>query len=153
MGFVGGRKMLITAFFCFGIAVCIVAGLICYSLAKTVKKGENESNEGAMPPADANAAWMHLRAAMRDMCSQREYKETPLQKGLRSWAGTLVICAGLCTIGMVLELEYRQSISMDQVMSGLVGSQRVTVPIAKGHSQEPANGQSTNGQPSQQMNR
>lgn len=108
-------------FFFFGLALCLFAGVVCLALAKSMKGTPHEHLS-----ADDRLAWYQIKAAMRDLYSRYEIRETPLQHSLRSWAGTLVICAGLCLIGIVLEVEYDQRISVDNIFSGLTGEHPVS---------------------------
>jgi hypothetical protein len=108
--------MVIATFFCLGLAVCIFAGLICFAMAKSAKTAMTVQ----LPPNE-RAAWNRLKIAIMELYSRYESTETTRQKSLRSWAGTLVICAGLCMIGIVLEVRYNNVISARSVVSGLTG--------------------------------
>jgi len=110
--------MFTATFFFLGLAVCIFAGLICFALAKSAKAS-------AQLPPNERAAWNRLKIAIMELYSRYESTETPRQKALRSWTGTLVICAGLCMIGIVLEVRYNSFISARTVVSGLMGEQHV----------------------------
>jgi hypothetical protein len=119
-------------FFCVGLAACIVGGLICFAMAKTMK-GTPVSQ---LSPED-RVAWNQIKIAMMDLYSRYETKETPAQRSLRSWAGTLVICAGLCLIGVVLEVEFDQRITMDNVFAGFLGPQSVSTCLKEPHIPQP----------------
>jgi hypothetical protein len=67
-----------------------------------------------------------LKIAIMELYSRYESTETPRQKSLRSWTGTLAICAGLCMIGVVLEVRYNSMISARSIVSGLTGEQHVS---------------------------
>ena len=110
--------MVTATFFFLGLAACIFAGLICFALAKFAKTSVQ------LPPNE-RAAWNRLKIAIMELYSRYESTETPRQKALRSWTGTLVICAGLCMIGIVLEVRYNNVISAKSVVSGLTGEQHV----------------------------
>jgi len=112
--------MVTATFFCLGLAVCIFAGLICFSLARSARKAL-----AAELPPNEKAAWNRLKIAIMELYSRYESTETPRQKALRSWAGTLVICAGLCMIGIVLEVRYNSLISVKSVVTGLTGEHRL----------------------------
>jgi len=113
--------MVSATFFFLGLAICIFAGLICFSVAKSIQKKERQADRANQPAIDEKVAWLQIKSALADLYSRYELRESPKQKALRSWAGTLVICAGLCMIGILLEVEYNQFISFDQVLSGLLG--------------------------------
>jgi hypothetical protein len=111
--------MFVATFFFLGLAVCIFAGLICFALARTAR-------QTVQLPPNERAAWNRLKIAIMELYSRYESTETPRQKALRSWTGTLVICAGLCMIGIVLEVRYNMLISTRSVVSGLTGEQHVS---------------------------
>lgn len=111
--------MFVATFFFLGLAVCIFAGLICYALARAAK-------QNVQLPPNERAAWNRLKVAIMELYSRYESTETPKQKALRSWAGTLTICAGLCMIGIVLEVRYNSMISTRNIVSGLTGEHRVS---------------------------
>ena len=104
--------MFAATFFFLGLAVCIFAGLSCFALARSAK-------QTVQLPPNERAAWNRLKIAIMELYSRDESTETPRQKALRSWTGTLVICAGLCMIGIVLEVRYNTMISTRSVVSGL----------------------------------
>jgi hypothetical protein len=115
--------MVTATFFCLGLAVCIFAGLVCYALAKSVKAA-SASQVNQVSPSEM-ASWNRLKPALVELHSRYETKETAKERALRSWAGTLVICAGLCMIGILLEARYNSFITVKNICSGLVGEQRV----------------------------
>jgi hypothetical protein len=109
-------------FFFLGLAACMCAGLVCLALIRSMR----ESHSRMISQNDKDA-WHQLKNAMMDLYWKYESKETPTQKSLRSWATTLVICSGLCLLGIALEIKYDQTISTDRICDGLVGTQTVTV--------------------------
>ena len=106
--------MVAATFFFLGLAVCIFAGLICFALARSAK-------QTVQLPPNERAAWNRLKIAIMELYSRYESTETPKQKALRSRTGTLVICAGLCMIGIVMEVRYNTMISPRSIVSGLTG--------------------------------
>jgi hypothetical protein len=105
--------MVMATFFFLALSVCIFAGLVCYSLANSIKMARV-----AHMPASEHERWEQIKMAILDLHSRYESTESPKQKALRSWAGTLVICAGLCMIGILLEVRYNSFISPKTVISG-----------------------------------
>jgi hypothetical protein len=112
--------MISATFFFLALAVCIFAGLICYSLARSIK-----TSKAPEMPANEKAAWEQIKNAMYELHSRYESTETPKQKALRSWAGTLIICSGLCMIGILMEVEFDRVISYDSVFSGFLGEGKI----------------------------
>lgn len=122
--------MFVATFFFLGLAICIFAGLICYALARAAK-------QNVQLPPNERAAWNRLKVAIMELYSRYESTETPKQKALRSWAGTLTICAGLCMIGIVLEVRYNAMISTRTIVSGLTGERHVSPDQLQPHAPPP----------------
>jgi hypothetical protein len=122
--------MFVATFFFLGLAVCIFAGLICFTLARTAK-------QNVQLPPNERAAWNRLKIAIMELYSRYESTETPKQKALRSWTGTLAICAGLCMIGIVMEVRYNTMITTRSVVSGLTGEQHISPEQVQGRSPVP----------------
>jgi len=116
--------MFTATIFFMGLALCIFASLICFGTAKTIKV-----NHAMQPPSFEKATWSQIQAALVDLYSRYESRESARQKALRSWAGTLTICSGLCMIGILLEVRYNELISVKSVVGGLVGGQQVSAPV------------------------
>jgi hypothetical protein len=110
------KTMFFASLFFLGLSVCIFACLICFALARSVKRAPSN-----MPFPSEKAAWNQIKIAIADLYSRFDHEETPKQKSLRSWAGTLIICAGLCMIGILLEVQYNQPITIEYVASCYVG--------------------------------
>lgn len=119
--------MVAATFFFLGLSVCIAAGLVCYVLARFFWQPDPIRVNPEITESE-RALWLQLKAALMELYSRYEVKETPKQRALRSWAGTLVICAGLCMIGVLLEVEFNRHISIDEVIAGFLGPQHVSVP-------------------------
>ena len=90
-----------------------------------LRLGEKRQNTVKLPPNE-RAAWNRLKIAIMELYSRYESTETPKQKALRSWTGTFAICAGLCMIGIVLEVRYNQMVSARSIVAGLTGEQHVS---------------------------
>lgn len=125
--------MVVATFFFLGLAICTFAGLVCWTMARSIKKAQKRASHVDRPAIDEKVMWLELKAALADLYSRYELRESPRQKSLRSWAGTLIICAGLCMIGILIEVEYGQTITIDRICAGFVGPQHVSVPIAAPH--------------------
>jgi hypothetical protein len=117
--------MFAASLFFLGLAVCLFASLTCFTLAKFVKWDRTSQSS-----PEYAAVWNQIKTAVK-MYSQNQPEESTTQKTLRSWTGTLVICAGLCMIGILLEVNYDRPISADSVIAGFVPIARV--PGAKQH--------------------
>jgi hypothetical protein len=116
--------MFTATFFFLGLAVCMLGGLVCYALARSLKA--TNTAHAIQPSPDERAAWERLKKALAELHSRYEGAETTKEKTLRSWVGTLVICAGLCMIGILMEARYDDMISAKSIVTGFVGKQHVT---------------------------
>jgi hypothetical protein len=125
--------MFVATFFFLALAVCIFAGLICFTLARSAK-------QNVQLPPNERAAWNRLKIAIMELYSRYESTETPKQKALRSWTGTLAICAGLCMIGIVMEVRYNTMITTRTVVSGLTGEQHISPEQVQGRTLVPMQG-------------
>jgi hypothetical protein len=115
--------MFTATFFFLALALCIFGGLVCFAMARSLRAASVANT--VQPSADEKAAWERLKKALVELHSRYEGLETPKEKLLRSWAGTAVICSGLCMIGILLETRYDTFISVKSVVSGMVGGQKV----------------------------
>jgi hypothetical protein len=123
--------MVAATFFFLGLSLCIFAGLVCWTMARSIKRTAKELKQANKPEIDEKAIWLELKTALADLYSRYEMRESPKEKYLRSWTGTLIICAGLCMIGILLEVEYNSPITVDRIIAGFVGPQHVSVPTVK----------------------
>jgi hypothetical protein len=113
-------------FFFLVLALCIFGGLVCFAMARSLRAASVANT--VQPSPDEKAAWERLKKALVELHSRYEGLETPKEKLLRSWAGTSLICSGLCMIGILLETRYDTLITVKSVVSGLVGGQKVNMP-------------------------
>jgi hypothetical protein len=122
--------MVTATFFFLGLSICIFAGLVCWTMARSIRKSAQELKQQNKPAINEKAIWLELKTALADLYSRYEIRESPKEKLLRSWAGTLVICAGLCMIGILMEVEYKQTVTIDRIIASFVGPQHVSVSVA-----------------------
>lgn len=127
--------MFTATFFFLGLALCIFAGLVCFALARSLKAAHAANT--IQPSPDEKAAWERLKKALVELHSRYEGVETSKEKTLRSWAGTLLICSGLCMIGILLETRYDHFITIRSVVSGLTGERSVSPSVIR-HDLAPA---------------
>jgi hypothetical protein len=120
--------MFTATFFFFALAVCLVAGLVLFSLVQSCKPAVDVDS-----PNGGTSAWSRCKSALAHLHSTKTADNAPTHKALRSWAGTLLICSGLCMIGVVLEAEYGGRISSNSVFAGLLGEPTVSGATATGH--------------------
>jgi hypothetical protein len=106
-----------------GLAVCTLAFAVCYALANR----EKTVNPNQLS-ADEKKIWTQIKSVMCELNSRYEKKMTRKQLILRSWAGTFAICAGLCLVGIVMEVKYRHPINTKNVVAAFAGDTNVAVP-------------------------
>ncbi len=111
--------MLTSAFYFFGMAGLLVAASVCFSIGRVLKV------HGSLVTGDEDPAWYGARTwdemkatfiVWYARCQEREAKN---RKMILSWARTLLLCAGLCLIGLYLELQFDQTVSVSQIAASL----------------------------------
>ncbi|MEN6452107.1 MAG: hypothetical protein ABFC96_16575 [Thermoguttaceae bacterium] len=124
---------------CLGVAASILVGLIVYPTVALARAARAQLSPQALTPQYA------LRLGAAVLCSRSRREETRVQKALRSWSGTMVICAGICMIGVLLETHYNSTISLKSIVSGLVPQRRVSVQacLPRVHRAKPATAKRT----------
>ncbi len=124
-----------TVTICFlGAAAVIVAVSACLTLTRMRKA--NTARELCNPPACCrDATWCEIKEAWANWLARCQEIEASKRKAIRSFARTLVLSAALGLVGVVLEVDFGQPISVDSIVAGLVQSQPVrTVSHSPGHS-------------------
>jgi hypothetical protein len=149
--------MLIISYYFLGVAVSILAALICLSTGKRAGKCVEVELDtlhavsvclpaGRRASADASTAAMYkdltwdekLKASdaktvwvrWYDRCKRKAIEK---QKVMFSWTRTLALCAALCLIGVLLETEFDQPITYRTILVGF-GSpcpEALVVPISQ----------------------
>ncbi|MCE5268236.1 MAG: hypothetical protein LLG00_10165 [Planctomycetaceae bacterium] len=110
---------------CLGLSACIFAGLVCYRIISVMKAARVANSSRHL------VSWDNVKTAVAGRYARYERKEGPWQRALRSWAGTLIICAGMCMVGVALEVQYNRPITVKNVVSGFVQQPRVSAQMCK----------------------
>jgi len=134
--------MLTISFYFLGLAVSILATLICFSTGKRAgKRVEVELDAlhaaavclptGKRATADAAAAAMYKELTLDEKIKLSDIKTIWIQwyerckkkavekqKAMYSWTRTLALAAALCLIGVLLEAEFDQPITIRTVLAG-----------------------------------
>jgi hypothetical protein len=118
--------MFTTTLIFLGIAGFIVAVSFCFSTAKPAT-GDGTATGRQSLTWDEKATWPEIRAAWLEWYARCQKMEAPRQKAMCSWGRTLVLCAGLCLGGVLLEVEFDQPISVRSILAGF----RQTHVVAK----------------------
>jgi hypothetical protein len=69
---------------------------------------------------DEKNKWQDMKAVWMKWYVQCQEKAIMRRTAMYSWVRTLALCAALCLIGVVLEVEFGQSISLDHVLDGVI---------------------------------
>ena len=134
--------MLTISFYFLGLAAFIVAALFCFSRGKRAGKcgeveldtlraasiclptGKRESTDTATIAMYKKMAWDEkiklsdiktIWLQWYERCKRRAIKR---QKTMYSWARTLTVAALLCLVGVLLEAEFDQPITMRTILAG-----------------------------------
>jgi hypothetical protein len=134
--------MLTISFYFLGLAVFVLATLICISTGKRAgKRVEVELDAlhaaavclptGKRPTDELTTTAMYKELTLNEKIKISDVKTIWLQwyerckkkavekqKFLYSWSRTLIIAAGLCLIGVLLEAEFDQPITVQTVLAG-----------------------------------
>jgi hypothetical protein len=122
-----GAELMVTATWYFlGIAACLVTAIACLT------KGRRASRRVEVDLADLRMAslclvsagtkptWQAIRTMWMKWYFQCQEAAIQRQNSLYSWARTLALCAAICLMGILLEVEYGRPITADGVIDGLV---------------------------------
>jgi hypothetical protein len=107
------------------LAAFVVAILIGFSIGKQMAARHAKAACDETSSLDENTAWDEIRDTWTEWYSNCQEMDTPTQKAMLSWGRTLVLCASLCLVGIVLEVEYGTPISIDRILAGLLPSHSV----------------------------
>lgn len=108
----------------------VIAGIIALALAwisigRQVHSAAHAQVGGEHTGLSEHAAWDEIRAVWTEWYSPQQ-SNTSAERSLFSWGRTLAFCAALCLIGILLEIEFNSSISIDHIVSGFMQSTSIT---------------------------
>jgi hypothetical protein len=140
--------MFTASFYFLGLATCILATSVCFSRGKRAGRcveveldtlraasvclptGRRVAPDGAATMLctataiykgltwDEKAKWTDMKAMWVQWYHRCQEKATLKQKAMYSWARTMALCAMLCLMGVLLEAEFDQPITLNTVLSG-----------------------------------
>ena len=73
---------------------------------------------GKKPIWDEKAKWHEMKATWMEWYARCQEQAILKRKTMYSWARTLALCAVLCLVGVLLEAEFDQSISVRGILAG-----------------------------------
>ena len=80
------------------------------------------SQVGKKPTWDGQAKWQDIKTIWMKWCTRCQEAARLKQKAMYSWARTLTLCAALCLVGALLEVQFDESISIDHVVAAFCQS-------------------------------
>lgn len=103
---------------CFlGMAGFIVAILALVSMRRSPQRNGGAQRWEARPTWNEDASWDEIKAAWIKWYAQVPEMGAPRQQSLLSWGRTLALCAGLCLLGILLEVEFGSPISVQNILA------------------------------------
>jgi hypothetical protein len=157
-----GAGMMFTvslSFYFLGLAVCILAASVCLSKGKRASRRVEvdldvvRAVSVCLPTQrwaavdgtrekiykellwDKKATWTNMKAMWMQWYSLCQEKAVLKQKAMYSWTRTMALCAVLCLIGVLLQAEFDQPITIGTILAGFRRPDTVAsrVPTAQLH--------------------
>ena len=134
--------MFTASFYFLGLAACILAASVCLSWGKragkrveleldalraasvclpTARRVAADCTSAAMYKEltwDEKARWSDAKAMWQRWYARCQEKAVSKQNVMYSWARTLALSAALCLVGVLLEAEFDQPITVRNVLAG-----------------------------------
>jgi hypothetical protein len=134
--------MLTISYYFLGLAVSVLAASVCLAKGRRAGKcveveldalraasicmptGRREITDDAVAALykhlswEEKAKWSNIRAMWTRWYSVCQEKAALKQRAIYSWARTLALCALLCLVGVFLEAEFDQPITLRTVLAG-----------------------------------
>jgi hypothetical protein len=129
--------MFTATFYFLGLAGCVVAASACLTLGRRagrrldVDLSDLRAASISILTAGKKPSWDEIRALWMKWYARCQEKAMQKQQATYSWARTLALCAVLCLIGVLLEAEFDQRISVRHIWAGFDASRpaaTMTVP-------------------------
>jgi len=121
--------MLAATFVFLGLSVVAVVALI-FPEASLFQSVRDRSQTTAW---HKRASWREIKAAYECRLALADAERGQRRKeAARSWSRTFALCASLCLVGVLMEAEYDQRISLSQIFDNL------TRPYIHASNQEPS---------------
>ena len=134
--------MFTVSFYFLGVAVFVLAASVCLSQGKRASRSVEvdldtlhavsvciPTERWAAPDGtiakmykelmwDKKAKWTNMKAMWMRWYSLCQEKAVLKQKAMYSWARTMALCALLCLVGVLLEAEFDQPITIRNILAG-----------------------------------
>jgi hypothetical protein len=115
--------MFTAAFYFVGLAGFIVGASACLTLGRQAGKrvevdlADLRTASIGLLTAGRKPTWDEMRAMWMKWYAQCQEKAVLKQKATYSWARTLALCAMLCIVGVLLEVEFDEPISAPRILA------------------------------------
>jgi hypothetical protein len=130
--------MLTATFYFLGVAGFLVAACACLTKGRRVSQRlevdltDIKAASVSLLMAGKKPTWDEMRGLWMQWYARCQAKATQKQQAIYSWARTLVLCAVICIVGIVLQVELDEQASLSQALSSF--GRR---PTAASHTQSP----------------
>lgn len=136
--------MLTATFYFLGVAGFLLAASTCLTMGRRagqhiqVDLDDLRAASVSVLTSGKKPSWDEMRALWMKWYARCQEKAIAKQKVTYSWARTLALCATLCIVGALLEIEFDQSISLRSIIAGFRSSPAVATNHTPQHETHPA---------------
>jgi hypothetical protein len=109
--------MLTLALYFLGLAGFVVAASVCLSIGRLLKVHSSVATFDEDPAWFGMTSWDEVKSTFIVWYVRCQAREFDNRRTILSWARTLLLCAGLCCIGVCLELEFDETVSLSQIIA------------------------------------
>jgi hypothetical protein len=101
------------------------AASLCLSTGRRAAAGNATTTSDNEPTWDEKAKWHEMKVMWMQWYARCQETALLKQKAMLSWARTLALCAALCLMGILLQVEFDKPISISNILTGLGWSRPV----------------------------
>ena len=113
------------------------ATAVCLWMVRLLRPDDGASMGDVRPMWARKTNWDEVKASFLVWYARCQEREATNRKTVLSWARTCALCTTLCMIGICLEVEFDESISVSHLIAGLIRT-----PVATANSESPPPGHS-----------
>ncbi len=128
--------MFYAVFFFLGVAGFILAATVCLSAGKRAAD-RTTAARGKEPTLNERVKWQEMEPIWMVWYAQCRENAIKKQKAIYSWVRTLALCAALCLLGIVLNVELDEQASAPRIWSRITHSH-----LAASHTSQPKSSRS-----------
>ena len=94
------------------------AASICLPTGRRATLGDLSSSMCKKLPWEERVRLSDWKSLWMQWCKRCKRKASLKQKAMYSWARTMALCAALCLMGVLLEAEFNQPITLQNILAG-----------------------------------